>query len=90
MIGVWSHGIISRRPPGSPPWFWPQNEYKLQVNKYDKKGCGGICEIVGLEEFQVKPYFDIDAKIDLDKSFDETIINDIENDIKKICDTIWQ
>ena len=60
-------------------------EYKLQVNKYDKKGCGGICEIVGLEEFQVKPYFDIDAKIDLDKSFDETIIDDIENDINEIC-----
>ena len=60
-------------------------EYKLQVNKYDKKGCGGICEIVGLEEFQVKPYFDIDPKIDLDTSFDETIIDDIENDIKEIC-----
>ena len=27
----------------------------------DKKGYGGICEIVGLKEFQVKPYFDIDA-----------------------------
>ena len=39
----------------------------------------------GLKEFQVKPYFDIDAKIDLDKSFDETIIDDIENDIKEIC-----
>jgi len=49
----------------------------------NRKGCGGICEIVGLEEFQVKPYFDIDAKIDLDKSFDETVIDDIENDIKK-------
>ena len=62
-----------------------KNEYKLQVNKYDKKGCGGICEIVGLDEFQVKPYFDIDAKIELDKLFDETIIDDIEADIKKIC-----
>ena len=50
----------------------------------DKKGCGGICEIVGLKEYQVKPYFDIDAKIDLDKTFDETITDDIENDIKKI------
>jgi hypothetical protein len=48
-----------------------------------KKGRGGTCEIVGLEEFQVKPYFDIDAKIELDKSFDETIIDDIENEIKK-------
>ncbi len=41
-------------------------EYELQVNKYDKKGCSGICEIVGLEEFQVKPYFDIDSKIGTD------------------------
>ena len=65
--------------------IFEENEYKLQVNKSDKIGCGGICEIVGLKEFQVKPYFDIDAKIDLDKSFDETIIDDIENDIKKIC-----
>ena len=65
--------------------IFEENEYKLQVKKSDKLGCGGICEIVGLKEFQVKPYFDIDAKIDLDKSFDETIIDDIENDIKKIC-----
>ena len=65
--------------------IFEENEYKLQVNKFDKKGRGGICEIVGLDDFQVKPYFDIDAKIDLDKSFDETIIDDIENDIKKIC-----
>ena len=63
--------------------IFEENEYKLQVNKYDKKGCGGICEIVGLDEFQVKPYFDIDAKIELDKLFDETIIDDIEADIKR-------
>ncbi len=62
-----------------------ENEYKLQVKKFDKKGCGGICEIVGVDDLQVKPYFDIDAKIELDKSFDETIIDDIETDIKKIC-----
>ena len=49
--------------------IFEENEYKLQVNKSDKIGCGGICEMVGLKEFQVKPYFDIDAKIDLDKSF---------------------
>ena len=65
--------------------IFEENEYKLQVNKSDKKGCGGICELVGVDEFQVKPYFDIDAKIELDKSFDETIIDDIETDIKKIC-----
>lgn len=62
-----------------------ENEYMKQVRSNDKKGCGGICEIVGLDEFQVKPYFDIDAKIEMDKSFDESIMNDIENDIKKIC-----
>ena len=67
--------------------IFEEKEYKLQVNKNDKKGRGGICEIVGLEEFQVKPYFDIDAKIDLDKSFDENIIDDIENDLKEICNT---
>ncbi len=51
----------------------------------DKKGFGSICEIVGLDIYQVKPYFDIDAKIELGPSFDETIIDDIENDIKNIC-----
>ena len=45
--------------------IFEENEYKLQVNKNDKKGRGGICEIVGLEEFQVKPYFDIDAKMNI-------------------------
>ena len=60
-------------------------DYYEQKKIMDKKGCGGICEIVGLKEFQVKPYFDIDAKIDLDKTFDETIIDNIENDIKQIC-----
>ncbi len=52
-------------------------EYKLQVNEYDKNGCGCICEIVGLEEFQVKPYFVIDAKIELDKSFDKMILKNM-------------
>ncbi len=36
----------------------------------------------GTYKFQLKPYFDIEAKIELDKLFDETIKNDIENDIK--------
>jgi len=62
-----------------------ENEYKLHVKTYDKQGCGGICEIVGVDDVQVKPYFDIDAKIELDKSFDETIIDDVEPEIKKIC-----
>ncbi len=48
---------------------------KLRVEVYDKnmymeqhkirnKNQGGLCEIVGLEEYQVKPYFDIDDKGD--------------------------
>ena len=43
MIGVPSPGIISRRPPGSPPWFWPQNEYiykfirKIYILKFYRK-----------------------------------------------------
>jgi hypothetical protein len=61
-------------------------EYLIQKRIMEReKGCGVICEIVGLDNFQVKPYFDIDVKIDLDKSFDETIIDDIENDIKIAC-----
>ena len=60
-----------------------ENEYKLHVKTYDKQGCGGICEIVGVDDVQVKPYFDIDAKIELDKSFDETIIDDVEPEIKR-------
>jgi hypothetical protein len=45
---------------------------------------GGLCEFVGLDEFQVKPYFDIDFKDIDNKGFDESIINEIANDIKKI------
>ncbi len=33
-------------------------QYNSQKTIVDKRGCGGICEIVGLEEYQVKPYFD--------------------------------
>jgi hypothetical protein len=47
--------------------IFEENECKLQVNKYDKKGCGGISEKVGVDIFQVKPYFDIDAQIDKEK-----------------------
>ncbi len=46
------------------------------------KGCGGICEIVRPEEFQLNPCFHIHAKMELDKSFDETIMDDIETDIE--------
>ena len=30
--------------------------------KIKNKSQGGLCEIVGLDEYQVKPYFDIDGK----------------------------
>ncbi len=43
--------------------------------------CVGICEFVEVNEFQVKPYFDIN----IDKLFDETFIDDIKNDITNIC-----
>ena len=39
-------------------------EYTLQVNDQDKRGCGGLCKAVGDDEFQLKAYFDIDAKIE--------------------------
>ncbi len=32
-------------------------QYYKQKTIMDKKGCGGICEIVGLEEIQVKSIF---------------------------------
>jgi len=47
---------------------------------------GGICEIVGLSNFQVKPYFDYDAKFDNIDDFDEKIIQEIISDIKKVVD----
>ena len=45
---------------------------------------GGLCEIVGLQEYQVKPYFDIDIKDKTNEGFNEEIINDICKDIQKI------
>lgn len=48
--------------------------------KYDKFQ-GGLCELVGLDEFQVKPYFDLDPK---GKDFDYSIFDEFESDIKKI------
>ena len=66
------------------------DEYNKQAKLMNKRGVGGICEIVGLEEFQVKPYFDIDVKRDLNvdtnigDQFNEKIIDDIENDIQLI------
>lgn len=49
--------------------------------KYLKTNPKGACELVGLEEYQVKPYFDLDPKGDFDYSkFDE-----FENDLLELC-----
>ena len=46
-----------------------------------EKTTSGLCEFVGLSEFQVKPYFDLDPKDDIDY----TIFDEFQNDLKKIC-----
>ena len=58
-----------------------EEEYMEQHKKYNKNH-GGLCEIVGLDEFQVKPYFDLDPKGD----FDYSIIDSFCEDIKSIYD----
>ncbi len=68
------------------------HDRKLRIEVYDEdaymeqlkirnKNQGGLCEIVGLQEFQVKPYFDVDAK---GEDFDYYTFNKICEDIKKI------
>ena len=44
-----------------------EEEYMEQHKKLNKNH-GGLCEIVGLDEFQVKPYFDLDPKGEFDLS----------------------
>jgi len=60
-----------------------ETEYMKQLAIMNKTQ-GGLCEFVGLAEFQVKPYFDIDFKDIDNKGFDESIIDEIANDIKKV------
>lgn len=48
------------------------------------KNQGGLCEIVGLKDYQVKPYFDIDYKDVENKGFSNNIIDDICKDIQEI------
>ena len=55
-----------------------EEDYK----KYLKSNKGAMCELVGLKEFQLKPYFYLDPKDD----FDYAIFDEFENDIKKIYD----
>jgi hypothetical protein len=57
------------------------SEYE-KIAKKMNKNCGGICEIVGLDEYQVKPYFDIDDKEGVLE--DTFIIEKIIEDIKSI------
>ena len=57
---------------------YSEKEYLEEFDKRNKKG--GFCEIVGLKEFQVKPYLDIDPK----GEFDYSIIDDIKADIHEI------
>ena len=64
-----------------------EDDYIKQLTMMDK--CqGGMFELVGLKEYQVKPYFDIDYKDIVNKGFNESIIDDICNDIQSIhnCD----
>ena len=58
-------------------------DYMKQFELKNKKQ-GGLCEIVGLDEYQVKPYFDVDGKDKDDEPFNEEIFNDICKDIQKI------
>lgn len=59
---------------------YTEEEYMVELAKREKTSSG-LCEFVGLSEFQVKPYFDLDPKDDIDYS----IFDEFENDIKKIC-----
>lgn len=58
-----------------------EKEYMNQ-HKILNKNQGGLCEIVGLDEYQVKPYFDLDPKGD----FDYSVIDEIKLDMRAICD----
>ena len=56
-----------------------EEEYMKQL-KIQDKSQGGLCELVGLKEYQVKPYFDLDPK----GEFDYAIFDEFEKDIKRI------
>ena len=58
-----------------------EDEYMKAFKKYNKSE-GGLAEIVGLEEYQVKPYFDLDPK----GEFDYSIIDKFIGDLKTVCD----
>ena len=60
-----------------------EEEYLNQLKLRDIKQ-GGLCELVGLKEFQVKPYFDLDPKGD----FDYSIFDEFEADIQRIYNNL--
>ena len=54
------------------------NEYNDKFDDINRKG--GICELVGTNDCQVKPYFDLDPKGD----FDYNKLDEVKNDIKEV------
>jgi hypothetical protein len=60
------------------------DEYRKKAKLMNKPGAGGICELLGTDEFKVKPYFDIDDKKGILK--DESFIYKIIEDLKSIVD----
>jgi hypothetical protein len=69
---------IGEEPPRIP--ITTLSEYE-KIAKKMNKNSGGVCELVGTDEFQVKPYFDIDDKEGVleDTSIIEKIIEDIKS-----------
>ena len=58
-------------------------EYLQQLKIRDIKK-GGLCELVGLKDFQVKPYFDLDPK----GNFNYSIFDEFEADIHRIYNNL--
>ena len=58
---------------------YTEEEYMKQL-KIKDKNQGGLCELVGLKEYQVKPYFDLDPK----GEFDYARFDEFEADVKQI------
>jgi hypothetical protein len=54
------------------------DEYNEKFDNINRKG--GICELVGTDDCQVKPYFDLDPKGD----FDYNKLDEVKHDIKEI------
>jgi hypothetical protein len=63
---------LSRNP------IYSVDEYNEKFEQYNRKG--GICELVGIDDYQVKPYFDLDPK----EEFDYNIIDEVKLKINEI------